>query len=121
MSTRNNNGDYLSDALAAQIGGIGVSPGANLNDEKGRALYVAVHGTAPGIAGRDLANPAAMMFSAEMLLRQIGWTEAADCIETAVETTIASRTVTADLAARVNGTRAVGTREFTDAVLARLS
>ncbi|MEX0835633.1 MAG: NADP-dependent isocitrate dehydrogenase [Nitriliruptor sp.] len=121
IATTNLNGDYLSDALAAQIGGIGVSPGANLNDERGRALYEAVHGTAPDIAGRDLANPTAMMFSAEMLLRRIGWTEAADHIETAVETTIATGTVTADLAPRVDIARPVGTREFTDAVLAHIA
>ena len=120
IATTNLNGDYLSDALAAQIGGIGVSPGANVNDEAGRALYEAVHGTAPDIAGRDLANPTAMMFSAEMLLRRIGWTDAADRIEVAVEATIASGTVTGDLAARVPDTRTVGTREFTDAVLRRL-
>jgi isocitrate dehydrogenase len=121
IATTNLNGDYLSDALAAQIGGIGVSPGANLNDELGRGLYEAVHGTAPDIAGRDLANPTAMLFSAEMLLRRIGWIEAADRIETAVETTIATGTVTGDLAARVPDTRAVGTREFTNAVLTRIS
>ena len=120
IATTNLNGDYLSDALAAQIGGIGVSPGANVNDEADRALYEAVHGTAPDIAGRDLANPTAMMFSAEMLLRRIGWTAAADRIEGAVEATIAAGTVTGDLAARVPDTRTVGTREFTDAVLGRL-
>ncbi|MCA1784174.1 MAG: hypothetical protein LC679_18980, partial [Intrasporangiaceae bacterium] len=120
IATTNLNGDYLSDALAAQIGGIGVSPGANLNDERGRALYEAVHGTAPDIAGQDVANPTAMLFSAEMLLRRIGWTEAADHIETAVETTIATGAVTGDLAARVDATRPVGTREFTDAVLAHI-
>jgi isocitrate dehydrogenase len=120
IATTNLNGDYLSDALAAQIGGIGVSPGANLNDEQGRALYEAVHGTAPDITGRDLANPTALMFSAEMLLRRIGWTEAADHIETAIETTIASGTVTADLAARVPGTRPIGTRQYTEAVLAHI-
>ena len=120
IATTNLNGDYLSDALAAQIGGIGVSPGANLNDEEGRGLYEAVHGTAPDIAGQDLANPTATMFSAEMLLRRIGWGEAADIIESAVERTVAAGVVTGDLAARVQGTRAVGTREFTDAVLGRI-
>ncbi|MBS3940495.1 MAG: NADP-dependent isocitrate dehydrogenase [Actinobacteria bacterium] len=120
IATTNLNGDYLSDALAAQIGGIGVSPGANLNDELGRALYEAVHGTAPDIVGRDLANPTAMLFSAEMLLRRIGWTDAADHIETAVEATIAAGAVTADLAARVDGARPIGTREFTDTVLTHI-
>jgi isocitrate dehydrogenase len=118
--TTNLNGDYLSDALGAQIGGIGVTPGGNVNDETGRAVYEAVHGTAPDIAGQGRANPTALMFSAEMMLRRLGWKEAADAIETAVEDTIAAGTVTADLAARVEGAEEVGTREYTDAILSRL-
>jgi isocitrate dehydrogenase len=120
IATTNLNGDYISDALGAQIGGIGVSPGANINDEAGMAIYEAVHGTAPDIAGKGLANPSALIFSAEMMLRRLGWSEEADRIETAVESTIASGTVTGDLAARVEGAREVGTREFTDAILSRL-
>jgi isocitrate dehydrogenase len=116
----NLNGDYLSDALGAQIGGIGVSPGGNVNDETGRAIYEAVHGTAPDIAGQDRANPSALMFSAEMMLRRMGWREAADLIERAVEETIAAGTVTADLAPRIEGAREVGTREYTDAILGRI-
>jgi isocitrate dehydrogenase len=118
--TTNLNGDYLSDALGAQIGGIGVTPGGNLNDEAGRAVYEAVHGTAPDIAGQDRANPSALMFSAEMMLRRIGWADAADTIESAVEGTIGAGTVTGDLAPRVEGAREVGTREFTDTVLSRV-
>ncbi len=116
----NLNGDYLSDALGAQIGGIGVSPGGNVNDETGRAIYEAVHGTAPDIAGQDRANPSALMFSAEMMLRRMGWEEAADLIERSVEDTITAGTVTGDLAPRIDGAREVGTREYTDAILARI-
>ena len=78
IATTNLNGDYLSDALAAQIGGIGISPGANINFETGPAIFEATHGTAPTQAGKNLANPSSLILSAEMMLRYLGWNEAAD-------------------------------------------
>ena len=95
IATLNLNGDYISDALAAQVGGIGIAPGANLSDSVG--VFEATHGTAPGYAGKDMVNPSSLILSAEMMLRHIGWTEAADLILNAMSKTIKNKTVTYDL------------------------
>ena len=95
IATLNLNGDYISDALAAQVGGIGIAPGANLSDSVG--VFEATHGTAPGYAGKDMVNPSSLILSAEMMLRHMGWTEAADLILNAMSKTIKNKTVTYDL------------------------
>ena len=95
IATLNLNGDYISDALAAQVGGIGIAPGANLSDNVG--VFEATHGTAPGYAGKDMVNPSSLILSAEMMLRHMGWTEAADLILNAMSKTIQNKTVTYDL------------------------
>jgi isocitrate dehydrogenase len=95
IATLNLNGDYISDALAAQVGGIGIAPGANLSDSIG--VFEATHGTAPGYAGKDMVNPSSLILSAEMMLRHMGWTEAADLILNAMSKTIKNKTVTYDL------------------------
>ncbi len=94
IATLNLNGDYISDALAAQVGGIGIAPGANLSDRV--ALFEATHGTAPKYAGQDKVNPGSLILSAEMMLRHFGWFEAADLIVQGVEGAIANKTVTYD-------------------------
>ena len=96
IATMNLNGDYISDALAAQVGGIGIAPGANINYDTGLALFEATHGTAPKYAGLDKVNPSSLILSGEMMLRYMGWSEAADAIIRAVETTISSKRVTYD-------------------------
>lgn len=96
IATLNLNGDYISDALAAQVGGIGIAPGGNIGE--GVAVFEATHGTAPGFAGKDRVNPGSLILSAEMMLRYIGWTEAADCIVAGVANTIANKELTFDLA-----------------------
>ncbi len=98
VATTNLNGDYISDALAAQVGGLGIAPGANINFETGHACFEATHGTAPDIAGQDQVNPGSLLLSGVMLLEHLGWIEAARLIETAFEMTISTATVTADLA-----------------------
>ena len=98
VATTNLNGDYISDALAAQVGGLGIAPGATINYETGHACFEATHGTAPDIAGQDQVNPGSLLLSGVLLLEHLGWIEAACLIETAFEQTIASGTVTADLA-----------------------
>lgn len=98
IATTNLNGDYISDALAAQVGGIGIAPGANINVETGHACFEATHGTAPDIAGQDKVNPGSMLLSGVMLLEHLGWKEAARLIETAFAQTLAAGIVTADLA-----------------------
>ncbi len=96
IATLNLNGDYISDALAAQVGGIGIAPGGNIGD--GIAVFEATHGTAPGFAGKDRVNPGSLILSAEMMLRYLGWTEAADLIIKGVARTIAAKELTYDLA-----------------------
>lgn len=113
----NLNGDYISDALAAQVGGLGIAPGANINYETGAAIFEATHGTAPGIAGQDAANPCSLILSGEMMLRYLGWGEAADRVLAGVEGAIASRRVTADFAASMPDSVCVGTREFAQNVM----
>ncbi|WP_372439163.1 isocitrate/isopropylmalate family dehydrogenase, partial [Pandoraea sputorum] len=96
IATLNLNGDYLSDALAAQVGGIGIAPGANLSDDV--AVFEATHGTAPRYAGKDQVNPGSLILSAEMMLRHLGWVEAAGLIVQGIEAAMAERTVTYDFA-----------------------
>lgn len=117
LAAPNLNGDYLSDALAAQVGGLGVAPGANINYETGAAVFEATHGTAPTLAGLNKVNPSSVILSGEMMLRYLGWSEAADLVVKGIEGTIAARTLTADLYQLVEGATLVGTREFGQAVI----
>ncbi len=114
IATSNLNGDYLSDALAAQVGGLGLAPGVNMSDTL--AFFEATHGTAPAIAGKDLANPGSLILCGAMLLEHIGWREAADRIHAAMHKAIAAKSVTQDLAAQIAGARAVGCRQFGELV-----
>jgi isocitrate dehydrogenase len=116
----NLNGDYLSDALAAQVGGIGIAPGGNVNYATGHAVFEATHGTAPKYAGLDKVNPGSVILSGEMMLRYLGWTEAADLIVRGMEGAIAARTVTYDFARLMTGAREVKCSEFGDAVIDRM-
>jgi isocitrate dehydrogenase len=120
IATLNLNGDYLSDALAAQVGGIGIAPGGNINYLTGHAIFEATHGTAPKYADLDKVNPGSVILSGDMLLRHLGWHEAADLIVGALERTIAARTVTYDFARLMAGAREVKTSEFADAMIAAL-
>ena len=113
----NLNGDYLSDALAAQVGGLGIAPGANINFDTGAAVFEATHGTAPNIAGQNAANPCSLILSGEMMLRYLGWVEAADLVLAGVEGAIASRRVTPDFADMMRGAERTGTREFARNIL----
>src|SRR5207237_7786072 len=103
IATLNLNGDYLSDALAAQVGGIGTAPGANINYVTGHAIFEATHGTAPKYANKDMVNPSSLILSGEMMFRYMGWTEAADLIVAGVEGAIASKRVTYDFARQMEG------------------
>jgi isocitrate dehydrogenase len=111
----NLNGDYMSDALAAQVGGIGIAPGANLSDTV--AMFEATHGTAPKIAGKNLANPSSIILSAEMMLRHMGWLEAADLVLAGVSKAILSKRVTGDFSSQMEGATQVGTAEFADEII----
>jgi isocitrate dehydrogenase len=113
----NLNGDYLSDALAAQVGGIGIAPGGNINYATGHAVFEATHGTAPKYADQDKVNPGSVILSGEMMLRHMGWGEAADLILRGVEGAIAAKTVTYDFARLMRGAREVKCSEFGDAVI----
>ncbi|MEK9825277.1 MAG: NADP-dependent isocitrate dehydrogenase [Methylotenera sp.] len=115
VATLNLNGDYMSDALAAQVGGIGIAPGANLSDTV--AMFEATHGTAPKIAGKNIANPSSLILSAEMMLRHLGWTEAADLVLTGVAKAIISKRVTSDFSTQMEGATQVGTAEFGDEII----
>jgi len=117
LAAPNLNGDYLSDALAAQVGGLGVAPGANINYETGAAVFEATHGTAPKLAGLNKVNPSSVILSGEMLLRYLGWGEAADLVIQGIEGAIGARTLTADLFQLVEGATQVGTIEFGQAVI----
>ena len=110
IATLNLNGDYISDALAAQVGGIGIAPGANLSDSVG--VFEATHGTAPGYAGKDKVNPSSLVLSAEMMLRHMGWTEAADLIVNAMSKTIKNKTVTYDLERLIDDATLLSCSEF---------
>ena len=112
VATMNLNGDYISDALAAQVGGIGIAPGANINYETGHAIFEATHGTAPKYAGLDKVNPSSVLLSGVLLLEHLGWNEAADMITKSVENTIASKVVTYDFARLMDGATEVKCSEF---------
>ncbi|HKP28372.1 MAG TPA: NADP-dependent isocitrate dehydrogenase, partial [Gemmatimonadales bacterium] len=116
VATLNLNGDYLSDALAAQVGGIGIAPGANINYLTGHAIFEATHGTAPKYAGQDKVNPGSLILSGEMMFRYMGWNEAADRIIAALDKTIGQRTVTYDFARLMDGAKEVKTSEFATAM-----
>ncbi|HEY6548751.1 MAG TPA: NADP-dependent isocitrate dehydrogenase [Vicinamibacteria bacterium] len=120
IATLNLNGDYLSDALAAQVGGIGIAPGGNINYVTGHAVFEATHGTAPKYANQDKVNPGSVVLSGEMMLRYLGWTEAADLILKGMDGAIAAKTVTYDFARLMDGAREVRCSEFGDAVIAHM-
>jgi len=120
IATMNLNGDYISDALAAQVGGIGIAPGGNINYDTGHAVFEATHGTAPKYTGQDKVNPGSLTLSGVLMLRYMGWTEAGDRIETAIEAAIGDRIVTYDFARLMDGVTEVKTSEFADAVIERL-
>ena len=118
IATLNLNGDYISDALAAQVGGIGIAPGGNLSDEV--AMFEATHGTAPKYAGQDKVNPGSLILSAEMMLRHIGWVEAADLIISSLGAAISDKQVTYDLARLMDGAHEISTSAFAEAMIERM-
>jgi len=118
VATTNLNGDYISDALAAQVGGLGLAPGVNMSDTL--AFFEATHGTAPTIAGKDMANPGSLILSGTMMLEHLGWFEAAQLVHGAVAKAIAARKVTVDLASQIEGAKAVGCKEFGEILQANL-
>jgi len=120
IATLNLNGDYISDALAAQVGGIGIAPGANINYESGFAVFEATHGTAPKYAGLDKVNPGSIILSGVMMFEYMGWQEVADAITAALDKTITSRVVTYDFARLMEGAKEVKTSEFADAIISNL-
>ena len=120
IATTNLNGDYLSDALAAQVGGIGIAPGGNINGDTGHAVFEATHGTAPKYADKDMVNPGSLILSGEMMLRHLGWNEAADRIIAAMNAVIAERTVTYDFHRLMEGATKVKCSEFGDLLIARM-
>jgi isocitrate dehydrogenase len=117
IATMNLNGDYISDAIAAQVGGIGIAPGANINYETGHAIFEATHGTAPKYADLDKVNPGSVLLSGEMMLRYMGWTEAADLIIKGMEGAVAAKTVTYDFARLMDDAKEVKCSEFGDAII----
>ena len=120
IATTNLNGDYLSDALAAQVGGIGIAPGGNINYVTGHGIFEATHGTAPKYAGQDKVNPGSLLLSGVMMFEHLGWQEAADSIVRALEATIAEKIVTYDFARLMEGATEVKTSEFAQAIVDRL-
>ena len=118
IATPNLNGDYLSDALAAQVGGIGIAPGGNINYVTGHAIFEATHGTAPKYANLDKVNPGSVVLSGEMMLRHLGWPEAADLVVKGMDAAISARLVTYDFARLMEGAREVKTSEFADRIIA---
>jgi isocitrate dehydrogenase len=120
IATLNLNGDYISDALAAQVGGIGIAPGGNINYKTGHAIFEATHGTAPKYANLDKVNPGSVVLSGELMLRHLGWTEAADLVIKGMDGAIAARTVTYDFARLMEGAKLVKTSEFGDAIIAHM-
>jgi isocitrate dehydrogenase len=121
IATLNLNGDYISDALAAQVGGIGIAPGANINYQTGHAIFEATHGTAPKYADQDKVNPGSVILSGEMMLRYLGWDEAADLIVRAIERTIAAKLVTYDFHRQMEGATLLKTSEFAKALVERMA
>lgn len=120
VATMNLNGDYVSDALAAQVGGIGIAPGANINYLTGHAIFEATHGTAPKYAGLDVVNPSSVLLSGVLMLEHLGWNEAADLITASIEKTIASKVVTYDFARLMEGATEVKASEFADTLINNL-
>jgi len=118
LETTHLNGDYVSDALAAEVGGIGIAPGANLSDSI--AMFEATHGTAPKYAGKDYVNPGSLILSAEMMLRHMGWTEAADLIIKSMEAAIGDKVVTYDFARLMEGAKEVKCSAFGQAMIDRM-
>ena len=117
IATLNVNGDYLSDALAAQVGGIGIAPGGNINYVTGHAVFEATHGTAPKYADLDKVNPGSVVLSGEMMLRHLGWTEAADLVVKGMDGAIAAKSVTYDFARLMTGATELKTSQFADVVI----
>ena len=117
IATLNLNGDYLSDALAAQVGGIGIAPGGNINYVTGHAVFEATHGTAPKYADQDKVNPGSVILSGEMMLRHMGWVEAAALIVKGMDGAIAGKRVTYDFARLMDGATELKTSEFADAII----
>jgi isocitrate dehydrogenase len=120
VATLNLNGDYISDALAACVGGIGIAPGANINNLSGHAIFEATHGTAPKFAGKNKVNPSSLILSGVMMLEYMGWIEAAVMIELAVEKAIASKRVTFDFERLMDGATLLSTSEFGDEIIKNL-
>ena len=120
IATLNLNGDYLSDALAAQVGGIGIAPGGNINYRTGHAIFEATHGTAPKYANLDRVNPGSVILSGEMMFRYLGWNEAADLIIKGLNGAIASKKVTYDFARQMDGATEVKCSEFGDGIIAAM-
>ena len=118
VATLNLNGDYISDALAAQVGGIGIAPGANLSDTT--AIFEATHGTAPSIAGMNIANPSSIILSAQMMLNHIGWSEASEIINRSYEKTLKEQKMTSDLATQIDGCKSLSTNEFASALITNM-
>jgi isocitrate dehydrogenase len=113
----NLNGDYISDALAAQVGGIGIAPGANINYESGKALFEATHGTAPKYAGLDKVNPCSVILSGEMMFRYLGWHEVSDMIISSIDKTLSKKLVTYDFERQMNGAKLLKCSEFGEALI----
>jgi len=120
IATTNLNGDYMSDALAAQVGGIGIAPGGNINYETGHAVFEATHGTAPKYAGQDKVNPGSVILSGDLMFRYMGWKEAADLVVNSLEATISEKIVTYDFARLTEGATEVKTSEFATAMIERM-
>jgi isocitrate dehydrogenase len=120
IATMNLNGDYMSDALAAQVGGIGIAPGGNINYESGHAIFEATHGTAPKYTGMDKVNPGSVILSGALMFRYLGWSEAADLIESSLEAAIADQVVTYDFARLMDEATEVKTSEFAGAMIERM-
>jgi isocitrate dehydrogenase len=116
----NLNGDYISDALAACVGGIGIAPGGNINHVTGHAVFEATHGTAPKYAGQDKVNPGSVILSGEMMLRYLGWTEAADLIIRGMNGAIRAKTVTYDFERLMDGATLLKCSEFGDAIISHM-
>ncbi|MDD5371539.1 MAG: NADP-dependent isocitrate dehydrogenase [Anaerolineaceae bacterium] len=120
IATMNLNGDYLSDALAAQVGGMGIAPGGNINYETGVAIFEATHGTAPKYAGKNVVNPSSVILSGEMMFRYLGWNEAADCIIRGIEKAVAAKTVTFDFQRQMEDATLLSTSEFGAAIIQQM-
>ena len=121
IATMNLNGDYLSDALAAQVGGIGIAPGGNINYMTGHAVFEATHGTAPKYTDQDKVNPGSVILSGEMMLRYLGWNEAADLIIKAMDASIQNQTVTYDFARLMDNVDPIKCSEFADSLIDKMS